>query len=84
MALGDVHHFIEYVQLLFDHFLSLMGGDVVPHPLVGQTLVGVLVGIALDLASADCESGEVLASSLKQCVFLRQGVPHFLCESSGL
>lgn len=58
-----------------------MKNDVISHVFVSQTLVGVLVGIALDLTAADYESGEVLTGSLKQCVFFRQGVLHHLGES---
>ena len=73
MALGNQNHFIELSHSLSFVFGSGVKNDVISHVFVGQTLVGALVGIALDLTAADYESGEVLTGSLKQCVSRKSG-----------
>lgn len=38
MALGDVNHFVEVLQLLFHNILRLVGGDVVTHGFPGNNV----------------------------------------------
>ena len=46
MALGDVHHFVEVLQLLFDNLFRLVSGNVVMHPLVRSRNSGVRAKVA--------------------------------------
>ncbi len=81
MTLGNENHFFELSQNLFGNFLGFVSDNVILHPLIGQTLVGVLLGIGLDLASANSEGGEVLTGLLKQFILAGHGVLHHLSES---
>ena len=82
MALGNQNHFIKLCNRSQFFFGGSMSNDVISHVLIGQTLVGVLLGIALDLASANGKAFVLSFDLLEQCVFIGQGILHHLCESS--
>ena len=74
VALGNQTHFVELAKVRDAGFRSAVAHDVGLHVLIGQTLVGFLVGITLDGATDNSVGGVILANLLEVGVFGGHGI----------
>lgn len=80
VAFGNQAHLVEVLKIPFDILCAAVCHDVIFHVFIGQTVVGLLVAVALDMALHDGVFGIVTANLLEVSVFDAVGIGGEMCK----